>query len=302
MQRRHIVWLVVGVSAVSTSAVLIRAANDVDVPALTIAFYRCALASVVLVPLAWTRHRGELRNLRRGSRRLLIVSGVALGCHFATWVSSLSYTSIAASAVLVQTMPVWVALAGPLIGERTSRRGWLGIAIALAGTAAIAVASPGGDRYANPMLGDALAVAGAMFAATYVVIGRHVRQEISFVAYSASVDVVAAACLAAAMLVSGTPFAGFPTEAWVLFAAMTIGPQFLGHTVFNHLLGELKASIVAIALLAEPVGATLLAFLVFHERPGLQVVAGATIVLAGVAITLLAEAARRPEVLASRDE
>jgi drug/metabolite transporter (DMT)-like permease len=299
MQRRHIVWLVVGVSAVSTSAVLIRAANDVDVPALTIAFYRCALASVVLVPIAWARHRDELRRLRPGSRRLLIVSGIALGCHFATWVSSLSYTSIAASAVLVQTMPVWVALAGPLIGERTSRGGWLGIAIALVGTAAIAVASPGGGEYANPLLGDLLAVAGAMFAAAYVVIGRHVRQEISFVAYSASVDVVAAVCLAAAMLVSGAPFVGFPAEAWALFAAMTVGPQFLGHTVFNHLLGELKASVVSVALLAEPVGATLLAFLVFGERPGPLVMTGAAIVLAGVAVTVLAEASRRPEVLAS---
>jgi len=99
--------------------------------------------------------------------------------------------------------------------------------------------------------------------------------------------------------VSGTPFSGFPTEAWALFAAMTIGPQFLGHTVFNHLLGELRASVVSVALLAEPVAATLLAFLIFHERPGPQVVVGAVIVLAGVAITVLAEAARRPEVLAA---
>src|SRR6185369_13375632 len=77
---------------------LIRAANDIDVPALAIAFYRCALASLVLVPLAWRRHRNELRGLSRASRWLLVLSGVASGCHFATWVSSLSYTSIAASA------------------------------------------------------------------------------------------------------------------------------------------------------------------------------------------------------------
>jgi drug/metabolite transporter (DMT)-like permease len=301
MQRRHIVWLVIGVSAVSTSAVLIRAANDVDVPALAIAFYRCALASMVLVPLAWWGHRGEFRDLSRRSRGLVLLSGLALGCHFATWVSSLSYTTIAASAVLVQTMPMWVALAGPLIGERTSARGWIGIAVAIVGTVAIAVATPASPA-ANPLLGDALAVAGAIFAAVYVVIGRHVRQELSLVAYSASVYAVAAVALAAAMLVAGTPFFGFPTEAWVLFAAMTVGPQFLGHTVFNHLLGELKASVISVALLAEPVGATLLAFLVFGERPGPQIVVGAVIVLAGVAITVLAEAGRRPEVLASREE
>jgi len=101
------------------------------------------------------------------------------------------------------------------------------------------------------------------------------------------------------MLVSGTPFSGFPAEAWVLFAAMTAGPQFLGHTVFNHLLGELKASIVSVALLAEPVGSTLLAIVIFDEVPSAAVVAGAAIVLAGIVITVLAEATRRPEVLAA---
>ena len=299
MQRRHVAWLVIGVSAVSTSAILIRSANDLDVPALTIAFYRCAFASVILVPVAWLRHRGELASLGRRSRWLLVGSGVALACHFAAWVSSLSYTSIAASAVLVQTMPVWVALAGPLIGERTTKRGWLGIGVAVGGTAVIALGSPTGGAFTNPLLGDVLAVLGAMFAAAYVVIGRRVRQEISFVAYSASVDLVAAACLGAAMLVSGTPFSGFPPEAWVLFAAMTAGPQFLGHTVFNHLLGELKASVVSVALLAEPVGSTVLAIVIFDEVPGIAVVVGAAIVLAGIVITVLAESSRHPEVLAA---
>jgi drug/metabolite transporter (DMT)-like permease len=298
MQRRHIVWLVVAVSAVSTSAVLIRAADDLGVPALAIAFYRCALASAVLLPLLWFRHRDELRSLSRTSRWLLLGSGLALGAHFAAWVSSLSYTSIAASSVLVQTMPIWVALAGPLIGEHTSARGWVGIMIALAGTAVIAAASTGGEL-TNPVLGDALAIAGAIFAATYVVIGRKVRQELSLVGYAGSVYAIAALALGAAMVVSGTPFVGFPAEAWLLFAAMTAGPQFLGHTVFNHLLGEVKASVVSVALLAEPVGATLLGLLVFQERPGTQVVVGAAIVLAGVAVTVFAESTARPEVLTS---
>jgi drug/metabolite transporter (DMT)-like permease len=298
MQRRHIVLLVVAVTAVSTSAVLIRAADNLGVSALAIAFYRCALASVVLLPLVWFGHREELRALSRGSRWLLLGSGLALGCHFAAWVSSLSYTSIAASSVLVQTMPVWVALAGPLIGEQTSARGWVGICIAMVGTAVIAGASTGG-QLTNPALGDALAIAGAIFAAVYVLIGRKVRQELSLVGYAGSVYAVAAVALGAAMLVSGTPFVGFPAEAWVLFAAMTAGPQFLGHTVFNHLLGEVKASVVSVALLAEPVGATLLGLAIYHERPGAQVIVGAIVVLAGVAVTVFAESSARPEVLAS---
>jgi drug/metabolite transporter (DMT)-like permease len=292
------VLLVVAVSAVSTSAVLIRAADNLGVPALTIAFYRCGLASVVLLPLLWFGHREELRALSRSSRWLLLGSGLALGCHFAAWVSSLSYTSIAASSVLVQTMPVWVALAGPLIGEHTSARGWVGIFIALVGTAVIAGASTGG-QLTNPALGDALAIAGAIFAAVYVLIGRKVRQELSLVGYAGSVYAVAAMALGLSMVVSGTPFVGFPAEAWVLFAAMTAGPQFLGHTVFNHLLGEVKASVVSVALLAEPIGATLLGLAIYHERPGAQVVVGAIVVLAGVAGTVFAESSARPEVLAS---
>jgi drug/metabolite transporter (DMT)-like permease len=297
MQRRHIVLLVVSVAAVSTSAVLIRAADDLGVPALAIAFYRCSLASVVLLPLLWAGHRDELRALPSASRWLLVGSGLALGCHFAAWVSSLSYTSIAASSVLVQTMPIWVALAGPLIGEHTSRRGWVGIMIALLGTAVIAGASTGGEL-TNPVLGDALAIAGAIFAAIYVLIGRKVRQELSLVGYAGSVYAIAAVALAVAMLLSGTPFVGFPADAWLLFAAMTAGPQFLGHTVFNHLLGEVKASVVSVALLAEPIGATLLGVVIYHELPGPQTVVGAVVVLAGVAVTVLAEAGARPEVLA----
>src|SRR5215212_9030515 len=263
MRRRHIIWLVIGVTAASTSAVLIRAADDRGVSSLAIAFYRCGLASAVLVPLALVRHRPALRALSLHRRVLLAASGLALALHFVTWISSLSYTSVAASTVLVQTMPIWVALAGPFTGERTSRRGWLGIAVAIGGSIVIATAG-GTAGGSNALLGDALATAGALFAAIYVVIGRHVRPDLSLVPYS--------------------------TQVWALFLAMTIGPQFLGHTVINHLLGELRASIVSVALLAEAVGATLLAFLVFGERPGVLVVVGGAVVLAGVAITVLAEA------------
>jgi len=301
MRRRHIVWLVIGVTAVSTSAVLIRAADNLDVPPFAIAFYRCGLASVVLVPLAWLRHRDELRALPRQRRHLLLASGAALGLHFATWISSLSYTSVAAASVLVQTMPIWVALAGPLVGERTSRRGWAGIGVASIG--ALVIAADGSSSVGSaPLLGDVLAVAGAVFAAAYVLIGRNVRQDLSLVSYTASVYAVAALLLAAAMLATGTPFLGYPSEAWALFAAMTVGPQFLGHTVFNHLLEYLKASVVSVALLAEPIGATVLAYLIFGERAGPQVVIGGAIVLAGVAVTVMAEAAARPEVLATPEE
>jgi drug/metabolite transporter (DMT)-like permease len=296
MRRRHIVWLVIGVSAVSTSAILIRAADERGVGSLAIAFYRCAMASIVLVPIALVRHRSVLAAVSARRRWLLVGAGVALALHFVSWISSLSYTSVAASTVLVQTMPVWVALAGPFTGERVSTRGWAGIFVAVAGSVVIATAADtsGGTQ---PLLGDVLAVAGALFAAVYVLIGRRVRQELPLVPYSAWVYLVAAVVLAVAMLASGVPFRGYSGQVWALFVAMTVGPQFLGHTVINHLLGELKASIVSVALLAEALGATILAFAVFGERPGVQVIVGGAIVLAGVAVTVLAESAGRADVV-----
>jgi drug/metabolite transporter (DMT)-like permease len=124
-----------------------------------------------------------------------------------------------------------------------------------------------------------------------------VRPGLSLVPYSASVYLVAAVSLGVAMLATGTPFAPYSSQVWALFLAMTAGPQFLGHTVINHLLGELKASIVSVALLAEAVGASILAFVVFGERPGIQVVVGGAVVLAGVAITVLAEAEPLPDAV-----
>lgn len=292
MQRRHIVWLVVGVTAVSFSAVLVRLA---DAPAIGIAFYRVFLASVILVPLGLIRHRDEYRRLDRRAWRLALLAGVFLAAHFATWISSLSYTTVAAAAVLVQTMPIWVALFGGFIGERTSRRAWLGIGIGLAGT--LVISSGGLAAGGTALFGDALALAGALFAAIYVLLGRSLRPQISVVTYTSIVYGTAAAVLAVVMVGTGTPFFGYPPETWLMFGLITAGPQFLGHTTFNYLLEHVRASVVAIALLAEPVGATLLAYLILGEVPGLVTVVGGAIVLVGVFVAIRAEAAAMPQVL-----
>ncbi|MEO8292853.1 MAG: DMT family transporter [Actinomycetota bacterium] len=282
MSRRNASLLVVGVLAVSFSAVLVRLADDT--PKLAIAFYRCAMAAVVLVPLAVVRHREELRALTGRQRRLALLSGAFLAAHFATWIPSLSFTSVAASSVLVTTQPLWVALFGRVIGERPSRRALVGIGVALAGTLVIA----GGDLGASgrALLGDALAIAGAIFAAGYVLAGRNLRQEVSVVPYTAVVYATAAAILGVVLLVSGTPFAGYEPKAWLLFALITIGPQFLGHTVFNYLLGHLEAAVVAVAIMAEPVGATLLALVILGEAPTISAIAGGALILVGVYLAI----------------
>jgi drug/metabolite transporter (DMT)-like permease len=282
LSRRHAGLLVVGVLAVSFSAVLVRLSDDT--PKLTIAFYRCGLAAAVLVPLAIARHRAELSGLSVRQRRLALLSGVFLAAHFATWIPSLSLTSVAASSVLVTTQPLWVALFGRAIGERPSRRTLAGIGVALAGTLVIAGGDFGGSGRA--LLGDSLAVAGAIFGAGYVLSGRNLRREISVVPYTAVVYATSAVILAVVLVLTGTPFAGYEPKVWLLFALITIGPQFLGHTVFNYLLGHLEASVVAIAIMAEPVGATVLALAILGEAPSASAVAGGALILAGVYVAI----------------
>jgi len=189
--------------------------------------------------------------------------------------------------VLVQTLPLWVAAFGRFVGERPTRRALTGMGIAVVGTAIIAGGGfHGGGR---AVLGDLLALAGAIFAAIYVLLGRSLRQELSLVTYSSIVYAAAACVLGVVMVASGTAFLGYPSETWLMFVLITAGPQFLGHTTFNYLLGHVRASIVAVALLAEPVGATILAWIILDEPPGAATVIGGAVVLVGVYVAIAAE-------------
>lgn len=278
------VLIAVGVTAVSFGGVLVRLA---DAPAFAVAFYRVFFAAAILTTIGLLRHRDEYRGLTAQQWRLAALSGAALAVHFATWISSLSYTTVAASVVLVETQPIWVGLFGRFVGERPTRRGQLGIAVALLGT--LVISGGAFDTGSRALWGDLLAVAGAIAAAVYVLLGRNLRQSMSLVTYTSVVYSVSSAVLAAVMLVSGTPFFGYPPETWVLFALMTAGPQLLGHTVFNYLLGSVRATVVAVALVLEPVMATALAFVILGERPGVVTVVGGAVVLVGVYLAIVAE-------------
>jgi drug/metabolite transporter (DMT)-like permease len=294
---RSLVLLANGVAGVSSSAVLVRLTAA---PALAIGFWRNTLAVAVLAPIAMVRHRGEVRTLSRRSRGLLVAAGALLALHFALWIPSLALTGVAASTVLVTTTPVWVALIGRVVlGERVGRTSAVGIAVAIVG-AIVITGGDLGDASGRAVAGDLLALGGAIAAAGYVVLGRSLRRSVSLPVYATSVYAVAATVLAAAMLVTGTPFAGYAPEVWGLFAAMAAGPQLLGHTVFNLLLGELDAWIVALAVTAEPVGATILGFLVLGEVPSGVEVVGGLLTLTGIAVALAAtERGTRTEITAA---
>jgi drug/metabolite transporter (DMT)-like permease len=269
----------VGVLAVSAAAIFIRLA---EAPAIAVAFWRCTLGTAVLLPPAL------IRKEKFPTGRTLYIgmaSGVALGAHFGFWISSLDYTSVAASVVLVSTQPVFVAiLAYLLFGERTSPLSLAGILVALAGTAVIA---GDGSVGSAALFGNALALVGAVAVAVYVLIGRSSRTGgVGVLPYSIVVYSAAALTLLPVALLFGVELWGYPGETWFWLWAITLGPQIMGHTVFNWALRYVEASVVSGTILAEPVVSSLLAWLILFERPGLPTILGGAVVLFGLFMLL----------------
>jgi drug/metabolite transporter (DMT)-like permease len=272
--------VLVGVLAVGAAAIFIRLA---DAPALAIAFWRCALGVLALFPLAAFSRESmpKGRDLWVGA-----VAGIALGAHFGTWIASLDYTSVAASVVLVSTTPVFVAVAAYLLfGERTSVVSFVGILLAIAGTAVIAGGGPGTGNAA--FFGNVLALVGAVAMAVYVLIGRSLRTGgVSALPYSIVGYLAAALALLPVAILSGTQLWGYSATTWFWLFVITLGPQLLGHTVLNWALEYVRASIVSGAILAEPVIAAVLAWLVLSEKPGLPTLLGGLVVLGGLYLLL----------------
>ncbi len=281
--------LAVAIVAVSTSAILVRWSSA---PSLVKAFYRVLFTLALLAPVAATRYRDDLRRLSPRDLFFASLSGVALAVHFATWFESLNWTSVAASVTLVQSQPLFVALgAFFLLSERVTRRTVVGIGIALAGMLVMSlgdVLTGATVTGSNPLLGNALAVAGAITAAAYVLAGRSLRQRIALVPYVTVVYGVCAVVLLALTLAEGEPLTGYPTNEWLLFFAMALGPGIFGHTVINWALAHVESSVVSVSLLGEPVGSTLLALFLLAEVPTPLTVVGGAVVLAGIYVTTTA--------------
>ncbi len=287
--------LVVGVMGISSGAVLVRLAQGQAMPSLVIAAWRLTFASLILLPLALTRRRPELAALTWQDWRLALLSGLMLALHFATWISSLAYTSVASSTVLVTTSPLWVGLAAPfLLGERLSRQLKIGIALAMLGSVLIGLADVvalenGRVRFsltqfsnqANPLLGNGLALLGAIAAAFYLMLGRRLRQKMSLLSYTAVVYGSAAVFLLITA-VSQYPLFRYSPLAFGIMLLMAIFPQLVGHSAYNYALAFLPAAFVSIAVIAEPIGATLLALIFFQEVPGWLTIIGGGFILAGI--------------------
>jgi drug/metabolite transporter (DMT)-like permease len=227
---------------------------------------------------------------------LMAVAGVLLGLHFWAWIASLRYTSVASSVVLVSLRPIFAwAMAAFWLDEVPGARERWGILVAVLGATLIGIADARASHGA--LAGDLLALAGALAVAGYVVIGRRVRRAVGVWSYVSVVYAVAAAALALVALGRGTPLGGFSARDWSVIGAMAAGPMLVGHTGMNYALKHLSATTVNVAALGEPVGASVIAWLVpaIHEVPSPSVAIGAVLVLAGIALSLGARPGSRAE-------
>jgi len=280
--------MAVAVVAMSWAAPLIRLSSA---PPLAIAAWRLTFATLMLSPAfaGSPRQRAEWSKLGGRERGIAVVAGVALALHFASWITSLRLTSVAASAVLVSLSPVfaWV-FSRVFLGERPARRQAIGIVLAMAGATVIAL---GDARHAGrgALVGDLLALAGAAFGGAYFVIGRRLRTDLGLVAYITPVYGVAAIVLLAWATGLQQAFHAYPARDWIVFAALAAGPMLVGHGGLNYALRYLPAYTVNVAALGEPVGATLIAWLLpaVAEPPALGAVLGGVLALGGITLALV---------------
>ncbi len=285
----------VAILAVSTASIFIRFAQMDGAPSLVIAALRLTFATLLLAPLALSRHWDEIKRLTWTEWLLAVSSGIFLAVHFATWISSLEFTSVASSVVFVSTGPLWVALLSPmLLKEHVSRTAIIGLVLALVGGTIIGLsdacvwdaglACPAlADILQGPaMWGNFLALAGAWTVTGYLIIGRKLRAEMSLIPYIFLAYGIAAIVLIIIMFVSGNSPLGFApqTYGWIFLLAAI--PQLIGHSTYNWALRYLPAALVAVTTLGEPVGSAVLAYFILKETPTMAVLFGGAFILTGI--------------------
>jgi len=278
--------LLIGILSVSLSSILIKLTYDV--PAIIISSYRLIIASLILVSYAKFK-KIAIKTKTGRDLMIAVVSGLFLSIHFITWIASIKYTSIASSVTLVSTSPVFVIILSFLLfKEKPTTITLLATAAAISGTILIAYSDKNltpSIQYPNPLFGDLLAISGALAVSIYFISGSHLRRYMQTFQYITVVYSSAALFTTAFALLSSKPFFGYRTASYIYMVLMAVIPQLFGHTSFNWALKHLKASAVAISTLGEPIGATILAYIFFHQTVNQLKLLGMIIVIFSIAVT-----------------
>ena len=287
--------ILIAILAVSTASIFIRFAQSDGAPSLVIAALRLTFATLILAPIALIKHHEELKRFTINEILLGAFSGFFLALHFATWISSLEYTSVASSVVFVSTGPLWVALLSPmLLKEHLARTAIIGLGLSLLGGTIIGLADAciwnaglscpalQDILQGRAVLGNFLALAGAWTVTGYLIIGRKLRANISLIPYIFMVYGFAAVALIIIMFAAGNSPLGYApkTYGWIFLLAAL--PQLIGHSTYNWALKYLPAALVAVTTLGEPIGSAILAFFILNETPSIATIVGGVFILAGI--------------------
>jgi len=298
---KHFIILALGILFVSTASIIIRFAQK-EASSLVIAAYRMTIASICLGIILLFNNPKQLLGLNKRSWLLALLAGLFLALHFATWISSLEFTTVTSSVVLVTTTPIWVAILSPLVlKERVTRNIVFGLVIAIIGGIIVSMSnvcqiSQGSISCdislqsffkGKVFLGNLLALFGAFMASGYMLVGRILRKHIENLPYTFVVYGIAALLLDLFVIIRGENLFIFSNEIYIWLIALGIVPQLLGHSIFNWSLKFIPASLVSIALLGEPIGSTILAYLLLKETPSLIEICGGCLILIGIILATI---------------
>lgn len=291
--------VVTGVLAVSTSAVLVKLAGSA--PASIIANYRLLFAVLIMSPIILIYYRSELKQIQKKDWILATFAGIFLAFHFILWFESLNYTSVASSVVLVTLQPIFAFLGTYFFfKERFSPGAVISMVIALAGS--VIISWNDFQISGLALFGDILALLGAIMITSYFLIGQNMRRRLSLMTYTFLVYGVSTVTLIIYNVSLGYSFVGYPPSYWWIFLALAIVPTFLGHTMFNWALKWLSTSTISMAIVFEPIGASILAYLVLGEKITWSQFLGGTIVMFGLFLFIMSTNRKRKVTLSHKNK
>ncbi len=276
--RRAKIVLPLGLAAISFASIFIKLC---DAPPLIISAYRLGIAGSILALFHCPQLVRELKLLTRREIFFSLLAGLFLSLHFAVWITSLKYTSVASSVIFVTTNPIFVALSSVLfLRERLSLPLFFSILVAVLG--GLLIGWGDWDLGKETAYGDFLALLGALMATGYLLTGRRLRPKMSLGPYITLVYGVAGALLILFAFLNGDSFFGYSSRDYLLFLLLALVPQLIGHTTVNWALRFFSATRVAVFILGEPILATLLAYFLLGEPVGPSIFLGGTLVLLGI--------------------
>ncbi|RLL42132.1 DMT family transporter [Oceanobacillus piezotolerans] len=288
--------LIIGVISVSTSAVLVKLAAEA--PTAIIGFYRLFLATLIMAPIILTNYRHEFRLIQKKNWIFIILAGVFLALHFILWFESLNYTSVTSSVLFISILPLFAFLGTYLfLGERFSPGVVISMIIIIFGSVIIGW----GDLQISGLafFGDTLAIFGAIAMTAYLLFGQQTRKHVSLITYTFIIYGISSLTLFLYNVILQNSFSGYSADYWAIFAALAIIPTFLGHSLFNWASRWLSNSTISMAIVLEPIGASILAYVILEETIASHQVLGGTIIIFGLLLFIISTS-RKTKVTISR--